>query len=107
MIARVGGAELSNVGTPLMITRHNTSRLTALVSMSALLALLPIVAAAQVLNGPQTATEQMPEPVETPLSDNYIWDKHVAVAEPTPAGEAATLKGSGDIPPSKPPVEDA
>ena len=106
MVARVGEAEPSYIEMPLMITRHHTSRLAGLISFAALIALLPVTAMGQALNGPQTNTQPMPEPVESPLSNNYVWDKHVAALEPTPAGQAATVKGSGDISLSKPPADD-
>jgi phosphate-selective porin OprO/OprP len=90
-----------------MVMRRYIIRLTAILSLGALIAFLPVAATGQVLNAPQPSNNTMTEPADSPLSDNYIWDKQVAVAEPTPVGQAAPVKGSGDIPPSKPPTEDA
>jgi phosphate-selective porin OprO/OprP len=90
-----------------MVMRRNIIRLTVLLSLGALIAFLPVTAMGQVLNAPQPSSEAIPEPTEPPLSDNYVWDKHVTVAEPTPVGQPTPVRGSGDIPPSKPTAEDA
>ena len=78
-----------------MVMRHNIIRLTALLSLSLLFAIAPFAADAQVLNSPQS-----------PLSDNYAWEKNVvgidavAASEPILASQPSGAAGS-----SQPPVE--
>jgi phosphate-selective porin OprO/OprP len=80
-----------------MVMRRNIFRLTALLSLGFHFALAPFAADAQVLNPPESGSEAMPEPAQSPLSDNYVWDKNVVGNGPTPAGPA-----SGELTPSEP-----
>ena len=74
-----------------MVMRRNIIRLTALFSLGLLCALAPVASEAQVLNPPQSGGESMPDPTQSPLSDNYTWDKNV-VANNDPAS-GPTLAG--------------
>lgn len=81
-----------------MVMHRNIIRLTALFSFGALVSLIPYTAIGQVLNPPQTGGEAMPEPAQSPLSDNYVWDKSVVGSgEPASGGPA-----SGGPTPSEP-----
>jgi phosphate-selective porin OprO and OprP len=106
-VARVGGAELSTFGTPHMTTHHNIIRLTAFVSLAAIFSLAPVAANAQELYPPKSDGEAMPEPAQSPLADNYAWEKNVVGSgEPTLAGPATAAQGSGDTSSSKPAADD-
>lgn len=90
-----------------MKMRRNATRLIALCSLGTIVALSPIEVVGQALNGAQTGAESILQPTESPLSDNYVWDKQVAAAEPTPASQGGPVIGPGDLSPPKPPTEDA
>jgi phosphate-selective porin OprO/OprP len=90
-----------------MVMRRNIIRLTALLSLSCLFALAPAISEAQLLNPPQSNGESMPDPAQSPLTDNYTWEKNVVGSnEPTLAPPASPTQGSNDVSPSKPSTED-
>src|SRR4051794_4216288 len=122
-IEHIGGAELSTFGLPHMDLRHNIIRLTARLWLVAVFTLAFVTAKAQTLNAPLSGSDPIPDPAQSPLSDNYAWEKDVvenraaSPGGPTPAvqsgGAAASTQpasgpqGSGDTPSNSPAIEDA
>jgi phosphate-selective porin OprO/OprP len=87
--------------------RRNIIRLTALFSLVFLSALAPIPADAQAIDPSQFGGEPMPERAQSPLADNYVWDKNVVGSgEPILAGPATVAPGSGDDSSNKPAADD-
>ena len=90
-----------------MVMRHNIIRLTALFSLVAICVLAPVASEAQLLNPPQSSGESIPDPAESPLADNYAWEKNVVGSgEPTLAAPNTTAQGPGDVSTNTPATDD-
>jgi phosphate-selective porin OprO/OprP len=105
-----------------MVMRQNIIRLTTLFLLGWIFALPPVSADAQVLNPPQSSGEPISDPAQSPITDNYAWEKNVvasgasAPGESAPAGQpsgaaasrqpAAGPQGSGDTPSNSPAIDD-
>jgi phosphate-selective porin OprO/OprP len=87
--------------------RRNTIRLFALFSLSLFFGLAPVTADAQALIPPQSGGEAAPEPAQSPLADNYVWEKNVVGSgESALAKPATAAHGSGDDSSNKPAADD-
>jgi phosphate-selective porin OprO and OprP len=96
-IRKCGGpAAIEQPGTQVMARGRRTICIIAQLSFCALVHLLPLAAQAQLLTAPPQSDQPMPDPAQTPVSDNYAWDKNVVdgtttAAEP-PAAEQSLAK---------------
>ncbi len=78
-----------------MVAHHHITRLTAFFLLAAIFALAPVAANAQELYPPKSGGGAMPEPAQSPVADNYAWEKNVVGSgEPTLAGPATAAQGS-------------
>ena len=90
-----------------MVMRRNMIRLTALFSLGFLFALASASADAQALNQSQSSVGSAPDPAQSPITDNYVWEKNVVGSdEPALTGPTIAPPGSGDSVSNKPASDD-